>query len=247
MKKTLLLAILSISFLINAQTGKVGINTSSPTENLHVNGTLRLGSLPTNGTANSIYTINSSTSTNGTSSTTKDQTFTQDKILVVDANGVVGKADIPTFSSSGPTKFISGIILAIYNGNSGGILDPSKVIGGAAGTTYTVGSGSGTVTLTSRVGALYAITGSGYKVSQVSAGIFDIKFDTPFTEVYSLNANLYDTGTGSTPNRTTPSNSLSTLDQLQISYIDNSTIRIKTGNSAGNVATRSFTFSISGT
>ena len=243
MKKSILLFFFLSCIQVLSQTGKVGIDTSAPTETFHVNGTVRLGSLPTNGTTNAIYTINSSTATNGIASTVKDQTFIQEKFLVVDKNGVIGKADIPGFSQTGPTKFISGIVTIKFNSNSGGTLDTVNLIGGSSGVNYLIGLANAN----SNVGGLMSITGLGYKISQVSNGVFDIKFDSDFIQIYSLVANIYDTGnSGSGPNTSTPQNILSTLDQIQIGYISNSIIRVHTADSAGNEASRSFTFMASG-
>lgn len=69
---------------LQAQTGKVGINTETPTEILDVNGTLRVRSLPVEGTKG-IRT----TGTN-TASENPDQTFTPTKFVVADENGVLG-------------------------------------------------------------------------------------------------------------------------------------------------------------
>lgn len=85
--RNLFLMLTSFTFaLFSAQTGKVGINTISPTENIDVNGTLRVRFLPVNGTANSIYT----TGTDSNSGSTPNQTFTAVNTIVADANGVLG-------------------------------------------------------------------------------------------------------------------------------------------------------------
>lgn len=69
---------------LQAQTGKVGVNTETPTEILDVNGTVRVRSLPAEGTVG-IHT----TGTN-TASDTANQTFTPTKFVVADENGVLG-------------------------------------------------------------------------------------------------------------------------------------------------------------
>lgn len=78
------IAFLCISTFSFAQ---VGINTSTPTEKLDVNGTLRVRSLPNDGDTNAIYT----TGTNTNSGATPTQTFVAGRPLVADANGVMGK------------------------------------------------------------------------------------------------------------------------------------------------------------
>ena len=65
---------------------KVGVNTKNPTENLHVNGTLRVQKLPANGTANAI-----STKADGTGSTDVDQRFNAQYVVTADKNGVLGR------------------------------------------------------------------------------------------------------------------------------------------------------------
>lgn len=65
-----------------AQSYLVGVNTRTPTENLHVNGTFRVGTLPTTGTTQVLYY----------SSNTPSGTFTENMLLVADANGVLGRS-----------------------------------------------------------------------------------------------------------------------------------------------------------
>lgn len=107
MKKTLLtLSTIALSNWANAQIGNVGINTQTPTETLNVNGTLRINELP-------VANEKIRTTSTGTASTSKDQNFTPTKMVVVDNNGVVGKADIP---SSG--AFYQGSTSVALEGNS---------------------------------------------------------------------------------------------------------------------------------
>lgn len=67
---------------------QVGISTSSPTETLDVNGIERVRELPKHNTANAIFT-----KPDGTKSETKNQTFKATRMVVADANGVLGYAD----------------------------------------------------------------------------------------------------------------------------------------------------------
>lgn len=67
---------------------KVGVNTDAPTENLDVNGTVRLRDVPFDGTPSAIHT-----KSGGTASDTKDQTFTADAIVVINNDGVLGKIE----------------------------------------------------------------------------------------------------------------------------------------------------------
>ncbi|SFN74439.1 hypothetical protein SAMN05421594_4081 [Chryseobacterium oleae] len=83
--------------LLAAQTGKAGVDTNTPTENLDVKGTLRIRSLPNTGVANSIYT----TGTDTHSRTSPTQTFTAATPLLMNNDGVVGRT---TFSDVVPNN-----------------------------------------------------------------------------------------------------------------------------------------------
>lgn len=83
-KQTSLLITLIIGSILKAQ---FGINTNTPTEIADVNGTLRVRSLPTPGTTNSIYT----TGTNTNSGSNPTQTFNGSTVIASDNNGVLGK------------------------------------------------------------------------------------------------------------------------------------------------------------
>ena len=101
MKKLLLtLSVIGCGHLFFAQTnGKVGVNTSLPTEIFDVNGTLRVRSIPVN---NKVGVF---TKPDGTASTAKDQLFTGISTLMIDKNGVIGSYGDPT--SATPTKPIN--------------------------------------------------------------------------------------------------------------------------------------------
>jgi len=86
MKKSTTFLLASLSVYTYAQTGKVGIATSTPTEISDVNGTARIRSLP-NGATNAIYT----TGTNTNSGATPTQTFTGLFPVLADANGILGR------------------------------------------------------------------------------------------------------------------------------------------------------------
>lgn len=82
MKNKVLLGAFFITTIANAQIGKVGINTSMPTESLDIKGTAKIQELPKNGEGK-IY--------NGTD--TKNTTFTATRTVVADNNGVIGYID----------------------------------------------------------------------------------------------------------------------------------------------------------
>ncbi|MDO4763607.1 MAG: hypothetical protein Q4A00_04430 [Flavobacteriaceae bacterium] len=108
MKKGFIFLGLVSATIAYSQTGSVGINTEKPTETLQVEGTLRVTELPLQNEM--IYT-----KSDGTASEQKDQTYTPSKMVVVDANGVFGKADIPTGGGSSPGSGSTG---AINDGNT---------------------------------------------------------------------------------------------------------------------------------
>lgn len=71
---------------------KVGVNTSTPTENLDVNGTIRVRTLPAD-KENKIYTTTpTGTAADPTAATNPDQVFNQQYVVTADANGVLGRA-----------------------------------------------------------------------------------------------------------------------------------------------------------
>ncbi len=225
--------------------GNIGINTSSPTEKLDVSGVTRLRGLPLNGTANAIYT-----QSNGSASATQDQTFTGTRTVVADNNGVLGYiTGVPVIQTTNTdaTRYLGGTVYVRFNTTSGGTLANAKVIGGANGTSYSIG----TLTASSSKGGINSVIGNGYTISNPAAGIFDIKFDTVLNNIYGISVNIVDAyGSGSStivdPDPSTPGNPLFTNDNTQVSFISNSIIRIKTGNSAGNLSNRSFTFLVTG-
>ncbi|WP_313032244.1 hypothetical protein [Soonwooa sp.] len=82
MKKVIILGSVLLSFSLQAQLNKVGINHTAPTEVLDVNGTVTIREMPIDGTTNALY--------NG--STTKSTTFIATNVMMTDANGNLGKA-----------------------------------------------------------------------------------------------------------------------------------------------------------
>lgn len=66
-----------------AQNERVGVQTKTPTEQLDVKGTVRVEGLPKKG-------VKITTAVNGTYDATKAQGFTPERVVVADANGVLG-------------------------------------------------------------------------------------------------------------------------------------------------------------
>lgn len=81
-KKSIIFGAFILGFSLNAQTGKVGINTTTPQEILDINGTARVRDLPIDGATNALY--------NGAA--TKATTFTATAPVLIDVNGNLGKA-----------------------------------------------------------------------------------------------------------------------------------------------------------
>lgn len=146
--------------------------------------------------------------------------------------------------------YLGGTVYSRYASTSKGsvVLADNKVIGGTEGSSYNLG----TYSTTSKKGGITAIQGNGYKVSNPSAGIYDIQFDTPFSEIYGLTVNIFDTygrstlSDGTNPNTTTAGNQLYTNDNSQIGFLSENIIRIKTGRSNGAFSNRTFTFLVIG-
>ena len=99
--------------------------------------------------------------------------------------------------------------------------------------------------------------GNGYKISNPQQGVFDIEFEVALTEIYGISVNIVDSygfnngnqgsaNSSLNPIPTEPGSRLQTNDNSQVSFISNSMIRIKTGNSNGDLSNRSFTFLVTG-
>ncbi|GEN66339.1 hypothetical protein [Chryseobacterium rhizosphaerae] len=93
---------------------QVGINTPNPTEILDVNGIERVRELPKHNSINAIFT-----KPDGTKSESKNQTFTATKMVVADANGVLGYVDwSPTTIPGGLKKRVTiGYWAGLWDGN----------------------------------------------------------------------------------------------------------------------------------
>jgi len=93
---------------------QVGISTPNPTETLDVNGIERVRELPKHNSPNAIFT-----KPDGTKSDTKNQTFIATKMVVADANGVLGYADWnPNIIPQPPKKRVTiGYWAGLWDGN----------------------------------------------------------------------------------------------------------------------------------
>ena len=83
--------------LLDGENGTVGIGKNSTEYSLDVNGHVKISNLPTSGGDVEYYT----TENNSIVKKIKDKKYTPTKMVVVDDDGVLGKADIPTGGGSG--------------------------------------------------------------------------------------------------------------------------------------------------
>ncbi|MGM5631742.1 hypothetical protein O2K51_12640 [Apibacter raozihei] len=165
-------------------------------------------------------------------------------------NGSTWELLNPQTTDSDATRFLGGTVYVKFNSISGGTLTSTKVIGGASGTSYTVG---GSTQLSSK-GGINSLIGNGFTISNPSNGVFDIKLDTPMTEIYGISLNIVDAygptsgsvNPGQSPDPNTPGIKLKTNDNCQVAYLSNNLFRLKTGDDAGTLANRPFTFLIIG-
>ncbi|WP_228452241.1 hypothetical protein [Chryseobacterium sp. c4a] len=157
-------------------------------------------------------------------------------------------------TTTNATRYLGGTIFVRFNTTTAGTttIPNNRVIGGAVGTIYNVGTVTGQ---SSSKGGITQIYGSGYTVSNPGQGIYDIKFDVPLKTIYGASLNVFDAygqGTpgvitlGKDPTTSSPGNILLTTDNSQISFIDNTILRVKTGDGSGNYSNRPFTFLITG-
>lgn len=84
-----ILGLLAFVGLQAQKQNKVGINTENPTEQLDVNGTMRVRMLPYNRKPNAIHTKE-----DGANSVGRTETYKAKNIVRVDANGVFGVIDV---------------------------------------------------------------------------------------------------------------------------------------------------------
>lgn len=85
------------NILLDGENGTVGIGKNSAEYSLDVNGYTRISNLPTSGGNVEYYT----TENNSIVKKTKDKKYAPAKMVVVDDDGVLGKAEIPTGGGSG--------------------------------------------------------------------------------------------------------------------------------------------------
>lgn len=134
MKIKLVFILLGIGVINYAQ--KVGVNTATPTENLDINGTLRVRSLPLDSQTNAFYTTGVDTA-----SETQNQTFRINNPVVANNFGVLGQTDkailVPKVSTSdlaatsdtSPYMMVSKRFTVIDNvGGVDGRYSPTRVL-----------------------------------------------------------------------------------------------------------------------
>jgi len=197
------------------------------------------------------------------------------------ANGVATQWEVAVVGTVNPvtdaTRFVGGSIIVpgafadpvsygtIANANWVSQAAPAVVTTGAPSAISSDGSVISTTPNTNNAGALTAgfgavgtngkgiYYGTGYTITNPSAGNFIITFSTPFGSIYGVTTNVYDvyqsTASGTQVggyNNNIPGTVLNQLDNAQITYISNNSIRIRTGNRDGAWSNRSFTFVVIG-
>lgn len=150
------------------------------------------------------------------------------------------------------TRYMGGTVYVNFSVLTGGNIPDNRVIGNAENTVYSVGNLGNQ---RSSKGSITQLYGQGYKISNPSAGTYDIQFDTPLQRIYGISLNILDAygqGTqgqlsgGATPKTTEPGNILLVTDNTQVSYVSNTIIRVKTGSGNGSLSNRPFSFLVSG-
>jgi len=250
-------------FLSSLSFAQVGINTSSPKATIDVVGSpldvsKQDGIIPPRINGNDLRNKDNAYGANQTGAlvyvtavpsplSAKTTSITAPGYYYFDGTVWVGLA-INRAQPTDATRFLGGTVYSRFNSNTAGTpqVPDARVIGGAAGAGYSVGIDP----FTSAKGGITAVIGNGYKVSNTSAGIIDIQFDTPFTEIYGISVNIYDSyrsvATGTYPTTQQYGNVINTLDNAQIAFISNTIIRVKTGNSTGGLSNRSIAFLVVG-
>lgn len=154
----------------------------------------------------------------------------------------------PNIPEADATRFLGGTVLVRLKSTSNPGIPSDRVINNGSGS-YTMGNDSQTNT----AGGVTLLKGQGYKISNYANGYFNIVFDVPFTEIYGVSTNIFDayisggtTEIGLAPTPENPGKRLDTRDNTQITYMDNNSIRVKTGDNSGTASNRTFTFVVIG-
>lgn len=180
---------------------------------------------------------------------------TKEPKATLDVNGNVLIRDIPTGDSKNDVLTITK---EGYINKTPNEFQPPRILSG------TIGAVFGTNTLANKtvinkaaiapIGGIWITKGLNYTVSNPKNGYFIITFNVPFTNIYSASVTMVDsygsTGTnvpiGGIPNLDIAGILLQTNDNTQIALINKEVLHVKTGDNAGTLKNRSFTFMIMG-
>ncbi len=126
------------NILLDGENGTVGIGKNSTEYSLDVNGHVKISNLPTSGGNVEYYT----TKDNSIVKEIKDKKYAPTKMVVVDDDGVLGKADIPTGggSGNGVTKH-TGSSIPVCNADNAGTIHYKEgmTVNGSSTTTSVMG------------------------------------------------------------------------------------------------------------
>ena len=151
------------------------------------------------------------------------------QILTITEAGLVQK-----MNSTSATYFLGGTAYVKRNTPSGGSLNDEYVIN------KTLSGYPGTK------GGINSIKGNGYKISNPENGLFVIQFDIAYTTIYGVSLNIVDAYDGDSyiPDQNVAGLNLPNTNNTQISYISNTHIIVKTGDTYKR--NRSFSFLVVG-
>lgn len=265
--KTIIVTVLII-FSTVCINGQVGINISQPNATLDIhsptNPTSAVGIIAPSITGDNLKTQDAAYTANQKGAfvyVSQKVTTPSAKTAAVNVpgyyyfDGTIWNPLKAVASATDASRYIGGAVYVRFDSTANSVnadtyIPNNRIITNNTNGQYAVGS----LQVQATRGGIDSITGTGYKISNPANGIFDIQFETPFTEIYGFSSNIldaYGNSGGSIPNggypdSRFPGTRLLTNDNTQLTFISNTIIRIKTGNSNGGLSNRPFTFVVTG-